>query len=178
MNIKGSKTEINLQTAFAGESQARNKYTFFAKQAKREGYEQIAAIFEETAENERSHAKIWYKLLDGIGNTEANLLSCIAGEHEEWTRMYVEFAKVAREEGFEDIAYLFDQVAAIEKEHEARYKVLLENLQHKTVFKKEEDVAWVCRECGYIHIGQEAPEVCPVCKHPKAHFSVVCDSYR
>lgn len=177
MELKGSKTEQNLKAAFAGESEARNKYTYFASVAKKEGYEQLAAIFEETANNERVHAKVWFKLLEGIGDTKQNLQSCIDGENYEWTSMYPEFAKTAREEGFKNIALLFDMVAKIEKEHEERYAALLKNLQDGTVFKKEEKQTWICRVCGYTHEGPEAPKVCPVCGHPQAHFELKSNNY-
>ena len=178
-NIKGTKTEKNLMDAFAGESQARNKYTYFASKAKKEGYEQIAAIFLETAENEKEHAKIWYKLLnDGqIKSTEENLKTAAEGENFEWTDMYDRMAKEAREEGFNDIAFLFDAVGKIEKEHEARYKKLLENMEDGLVFSKDGDKIWKCRNCGHIVIGKEAPEVCPVCNHPKAFFEVKAENY-
>lgn len=177
MELKGSKTEQNLKAAFAGESEARNKYTYFASVAKKEGYEQLAAIFEETANNERAHAKVWFKLLEGIGDTKQNLQSCIDGENYEWTSMYPEFAKTAREEGFKNIALLFDMVAKIEKEHEERYAALLKSLQDGTVFKKEEQQTWICRVCGHIHEGPEAPKVCPVCGHPQAHFELKANNY-
>ena len=177
MEIKGTKTEQNLKAAFAGESEARNKYTYFASVAKKEGYEQLAAIFEETANNERAHAKIWFKLLAGIGDTKQNLQSCIDGENYEWTSMYPEFAQTAREEGFKQIAVLFDMVAKIEKEHEERYAALLKNLQDGTVFKKEEKESWICRVCGHIHEGVGAPNVCPVCAHPQAHFELKANNY-
>ena len=179
MDLKGSKTEQNLMTAFAGESQARNKYTYFASKAKKEGYEQIAAIFLETAENEKEHAKIWYKLLNGgeIGTTTENLKAAAEGENYEWTDMYAEFAKTAKEEGFDKIAYLFDAVGKIEKEHEERYKKLLENVEDGLVFSKDGDKIWKCRNCGHICIGKEAPEVCPVCNHPKAFFEIKAENY-
>ena len=178
-DLKGTKTEKNLQEAFASESQARNKYTYFASKAKKEGYEQIAAIFLETAENEKEHAKIWYKLLnDGqIKSTEENLKAAAEGENFEWTDMYDRMAREAREEGFNDIAYLFDGVGQIEKEHEARYKKLLENMEDGLVFSKDGDKIWKCRNCGHIVIGKEAPEMCPVCKHPKAFFEVKAENY-
>ena len=178
-NLKGTKTEKNLMEAFAGESQARNKYTYFASKAKKEGYEQIAAIFLETAENEKEHAKIWYKLLnDGqIKSTEENLKAAAEGENFEWTDMYDRMAKEAREEGFNDIAFLFESVGKIEKEHEARYKKLLENMEDGLVFSKDGDKIWKCRNCGHIVIGKEAPEVCPVCNHPKAFFEVKAENY-
>jgi len=177
MELKGSKTEANLNEAFAGESMARNKYTYFASVAKKEGYVQIANIFEETAGNEKEHAKIWFKLLKGIGSTTDNLKSCIAGENYEWTTMYKEFAATAREEGFDYIANLFDGVASIEKEHEARYAQLLSNVEAETVFKKSEKVEWICSNCGYIYEGDEAPNICPVCAHPRAHFEVRAKNY-
>ena len=178
-NLKGTKTEKNLMEAFAGESQARNKYTYFASKAKKEGYEQIAAIFLETAENEKEHAKIWYKLLnDGqIKSTEENLKAAAEGENFEWIDMYDRMAKEAREEGFNDIAFLFDAVGKIEKEHEARYKKLLENMEDGLVFSKDGDKIWKCRNCGHIVIGKEAPEMCPVCQHPKAFFEVKAENY-
>ena len=170
MELKGSKTEQNLMNAFAGESQARNKYTYFASQAKKEGYEQIAAIFLETAENEKEHAKMWFKLLEGIGTTAENLKAAAAGENFEHTEMDVEMAKVAREEGFDDIAIKFLQVAAIEKHHEERYLALLERLNTDTVFVNDEIAVWKCRNCGHIHVGKKAPEKCPVCDHPQSYF--------
>lgn len=161
MNLKGTKTEKNLQAAFAGESQARNKYTYYASQAKKEGFEQISAIFTETANNEKEHAKIWFKLLNGgIGNTVENLKDAAAGENYEWTDMYATFAKEAREEGFDHIAFLFEEVGKIEKEHEERYKQLCENIEAGKVFNREGKKAWICRNCGHIHFGEEAPEVC------------------
>lgn len=176
--LKGTKTEANLLTAFTGESQARNKYTYFAEKAQSEGYEQIAAIFRETAANEQEHAKIWYKLLhDGIGQTGANLKEAAAGENYEWTEMYAEFAKTAKEEGFERIAYLFESVAAIEKEHEERYKALLENVENQKVFAKLEIQAWQCRNCGHIYVGKDAPKICPVCEHPQAYFQITPKNY-
>jgi rubrerythrin len=176
--LKGSKTEANMQTAFAGESQARNKYTYFASVAKKEGYDQIAAFFEETAGNEKEHAKIWYKLLnDGVGTTEENLAAAAAGENYEWTDMYKNFAQTAREEGFDKIASLFEGVAKIEKMHEERYKQLLENLKSGEVFKREGEKAWHCRNCGHVHYGLKAPEVCPVCNHPKAYFELIATNY-
>ena len=179
MELKGSKTEQNLMTAFAGESQARNKYTFFASQAKKDGYEQIAAIFQETADNEKEHAKLWFKLLNGgaIGSTEENLKSAAAGENYEWTDMYAEFAKTAKEEGFARIAYLFEEVGKIEKEHEERYLKLLENVENGLVFSKDGDRIWKCRNCGHIVIGKNAPEICPVCAHPKAYFEIKAENY-
>ena len=178
MNLKGTKTEKNLMEAFAGESQARNKYTYYASKAKKEGYEQIAALFLETADNEKEHAKIWFKLLhDGVGPTVENLKDAAAGENGEWTEMYARMEKEAREEGFEDIARLFAGVAAIEKEHEERYLALLKNIQDGTVFKKNEKVVWICRNCGHIVDSPEAPEKCPVCDHPKAYFQLRVINY-
>ncbi len=179
MELKGSKTEQNLMAAFAGESQARNKYTYFASKAKKEGYEQIAAIFEETANNEKEHAKIWFKLLEGgdIKTTTDNLKAAADGENYEWTDMYSEFAKVAREEGFNHIAFLFEGVAKIEKEHEARYRKLLKNIDDKLVFSSEGDTIWVCRNCGHIVIGKEAPAVCPICSHKQSYFERKADNY-
>ena len=179
MELKGSKTEQNLMTAFAGESQARNKYTFFASQAKKDGYEQIAAIFQETADNEKEHAKLWFKLLNGgaIGSTEENLKAAAAGENYEWTDMYAEFAKTAKEEGFARIAYLFEEVGKIEKEHEERYLKLLENVKEGKVFEAGEVKIWKCRNCGHIVVGTSAPEVCPVCGHPQAYFEVKAENY-
>lgn len=179
MELKGSKTEANLMTAFAGESQARNKYTYFASKARKEGFNQIADIFEETAGNEKEHAKMWFKLLNGgdIPTTEENLLAAAEGENYEWTDMYAEFAKTAKEEGFTRIAYLFEAVGKIEKEHEERYRALLENVKAGKVFNKEGKVAWICQNCGHIHFGEAAPEVCPVCSHPKAFFEVKATNY-
>jgi len=179
MELKGSKTEQNLMTAFAGESQARNKYTYYASKAKKDGYEQIAAIFEETANNEKEHAKMWFKELHGgaIPSTEENLLEAAEGENYEWTDMYDGFAKVAREEGFERIAKLFEGVAAIEKEHEARYRKLLENVKDGLVFSRDGDKIWQCRNCGHIVIGKEAPKVCPVCAHPQSYFEIKNENY-
>lgn len=177
-DLKGTKTETNLRTAFAGESQARNKYTYFASKAKKEGYVQIGNIFEETANNEKEHAKMWFKLLDdGIASTEENLKSAAAGEHYEWVDMYANFAKDAREEGFDLIADLFEGVAAIEKEHEERYKKLLANIEGNLVFSKDGDQIWQCSNCGHICVGQKAPEVCPVCNHPQAYFQVKAENY-
>ena len=176
--LKGTKTEANLQAAFAGESQARNKYTYYASKAKKDGYVQIAAIFEETANNEKEHAKMWYKLLnDGSGSTEENLKDAAEGENYEWTDMYAGFAKEAREEGFEEIAALFEGVAAIEKEHEERYRKLLANIEGRLVFSKDGDTIWQCANCGHICVGKEAPEVCPVCAHPQAYFQVKAENY-
>ena len=179
MNLKGTKTEQNLMAAFAGESQARNKYTYYASKAKKEGYEQIAAIFEETAGNEKEHAKMWFKLLheDNIPSTIENLEDAANGENYEWTEMYAEFAKVAREEGFDRIAFLFEGVGKIEKEHEERYKALLANVKEGKVFKKEEKMMWVCRNCGHVHFGESDPEVCPICSHPKAYFELRATNY-
>ena len=177
MELKGSKTEQNLRDAFAGESQARNKYTYFASKAKKDGYEQIASLFLETADNEKEHAKIWFKLLGGIGTTAENLLAAAEGENYEWTDMYARFAKEAREEGFEDIARLFEGVGAIEKEHEERYRKLLSNVQGGLVFSKDGDMIWQCRNCGHIVVGKQAPEVCPVCAHPQAYFQVKAENY-
>ena len=178
-DLKGSRTEANLMAAFAGESQARNKYTYFASKARKEGYEQIAAIFEETALNEKEHAKIWFKLLNGgeIPSTLENLNAAAAGENFEWTDMYDGFAKTAREEGFDRIAYLFEAVGQIEKEHEARYKKLIENLQDGLVFSKDGDKIWKCRNCGHIVVGKEAPAVCPVCNHPQSYFEIKAENY-
>ena len=175
----GTKTEKNLETAFAGESQARNKYTFFASKAKKDGYEQIAAIFTETADNEKEHAKMWYKELHGgaVEDTEINLEAAADGENYEWTDMYKEFAEVAREEGFDELAEKFDQVAAIEKSHEERYRKLLSNVREKKVFSKDGDAIWVCRNCGHIVVGKEAPEVCPVCNYPQAYFEIKAENY-
>ena len=168
--LKGSKTEQNLLAAFAGESQARNKYTYFASKAKKDGYVQISKLFEETANNEKEHAKIWFKLLSGIGSTEENLAAAAGGENYEWTEMYPEFAKTAREEGFTEIAELFTKVAEIEKHHEERYKKLLANIKEGLVFSSEGDEIWECSNCGHIVVGKKAPELCPVCAHPQAYF--------
>ena len=179
MELKGSKTEKNLMDAFAGESQARNKYTYFASKAKKEGYEQIAAIFQETADNEKEHAKLWFKLLNGgeIPTTEENLAAAAAGENYEWTDMYDRMAKEAREEGFNHIAYLFEAVGKIEKEHEERYRKLLENVDGELVFSKDGDKIWKCRNCGHICVGKEAPNVCPVCNHPQSFFEIKAENY-
>ena len=179
MELKGSKTEKNLMEAFAGESQARNKYTYFASKAKKEGYEQIAAIFQETADNEKEHAKLWFKLLNGgeIGTTEENLKAAAEGENYEWTDMYERMAKEAREEGFDHIAFLFDGVAKIEKEHEERYKKLLENVKDGKVFEAGEVKIWKCRNCGHIVVGTKAPEICQICAHPKAYFEIKAENY-
>ena len=178
-DLKGTKTEKNLMDAFAGESQARNKYTYYASKAKKEGYEQIAAIFQETADNEKEHAKIWFKLLhDGeVPTTTQNLSDAAAGENYEWTDMYDRMAKEAKEEGFDHIAYLFEAVGKIEREHEARYKKLLENIEGGLVFSKDGDAIWKCRNCGHIVIGKQAPEVCPVCNHPKSYFEIKAENY-
>ena len=179
MELKGSRTEANLMAAFAGESQARNKYTYYASKARKEGYEQIAAIFEETANNEKEHAKMWFKELHGgdIPTTAENLLDAAEGENYEWTDMYAEFAKVAREEGFERIAFLFEGVAAIEKEHEERYRKLLKNVEDKLVFSKDGEAIWICRNCGHVVVGKEAPKVCPVCAHPQSFFELKKENY-
>ncbi len=179
MELKGSKTEANLMTAFAGESQARNKYTYYASKAKKDGYVQIAQIFEETANNEKEHAKIWFKLLHdgGIPTTVENLKDAAAGENYEWTEMYAEFAKVAKEEGFDHIAALFEMVAKIEKDHEERYKKLLANIEGGLVFSRDGDMMWICSNCGHVHIGKAAPELCPVCAHPKAYFMMKVENY-
>ncbi len=179
MELKGSKTEENLMAAFAGESQARNKYTYFASKARKEGYEQIAAIFEETANNEKEHAKIWFKELQGgeIASTLDNLKSAADGENYEWTDMYKEFAEIAREEGFDRIAKLFEQVGEIEKEHEQRYLKLLDSVENGLVFSKSGEKIWKCRNCGHIVIGKEAPSVCPVCNHPRSYFEIKAENY-
>ena len=178
-DLKGTRTEANLMTAFAGESQARNKYTYYASKAKKEGYEQIAAIFEETAGNEKEHAKMWFKLLCGgeIPDTVTNLTDAANGENYEHTTMYAEFSEVAKEEGFDDSARLFKAVGAIEKEHEARYRTLLDNIKEERVFNKEESVVWVCRNCGHVHVGTSAPKVCPTCNHPQSYFEVKSMNY-
>ena len=176
--LKGTRTEANLQTAFAGESMARNKYTFFASKAKKDGYVQIAKIFEETAAKEKEHAKIWFKLLNGgIDDTAANLKAAAEGENYEWTDMYATFAKEAREEGFDHIADLFEMVVAIEKEHEERYRRLLRNVEDKLVFSRDGDCVWQCSNCGHIVVGRQAPEVCPVCAHPKAYFELKAQNF-
>lgn len=179
MELKGSRTEANLMAAFAGESQARNKYTYYASKAKKDGYEQIAAIFEETANNEKEHAKLWFKELHGgdIPTTSENLLDAAEGENYEWTDMYAEFAKVAHEEGFERIAFLFEGVAAIEKEHEERYRKLLKNVEDKLVFSKDGEAIWICRNCGHVVVGKSAPAVCPVCSHPQSFFELKKENY-
>ena len=176
-DLKGTRTEANLMAAFAGESQARNKYTYFASKAKKEGYQQIAAIFEETAQNEKEHAKIWFKELSGIGTTAENLKAAADGENYEWTDMYDEFAKTAKEEGFNHIAYLFEEVGKIEKEHEERYLKLLANVKDGKVFEAGEVKIWKCRNCGHIVVGTSAPEVCPVCNHPKSYFEIKAENY-
>ncbi len=178
-NLKGTKTEKNLQEAFAGESMARNKYTYFASKAKKDGFVQIAALFEETAANEKEHAKIWYKYLNGgaVSDTATNLADAAAGENFEWTDMYARMAREAREEGFEEIAKKFEMVGAIEKHHEERYRRLLKNIEDKVVFSKEGDVIWQCSNCGHIVVGKEAPEVCPVCDHPQSYFQVLAENY-
>ena len=177
MELKGSKTERNLAEAFAGESQARNKYTYFASVAKKEGYQQIAAIFEETANNEKEHAKLWFKALQGIGDTAANLKAAAEGEYYEWTDMYDRFAKEAEEEGFKALAAQFRMVAAIEKTHEERYRALLNNVEMQQVFEKAEETMWECRNCGHLVMGKKAPAVCPVCAHPQAYFEVRKENY-
>ena len=175
--LKGSKTEQNLWTAFAGESQARNKYTYFASKAKKDGYVQIAKIFEETAANEKEHAEIWFKLLGGIGSTAENLAAAAEGENYEWTDMYATMAKEAEEEGFDHIAFLFSEVAKIEKEHEDRYRRLLANVEGGLVFSRDGEMIWQCSNCGHIHVGKQAPEMCPVCAHPKAYFQLKAENY-
>ncbi len=190
MQLKGSKTEKNLLAAFAGESQARNRYTYFASVAKKQGYEQISALFLETADNEKEHAKRFFKFLEGgeveitasypagiIGTTPENLEAAAAGENMEWTKLYPEAAQVAREEGFEDIAINFQEIAEVEEKHEARYRKLLKNIKEGTVFKKDTVVKWKCRNCGYIHEGKEAPKECPACKHPQSHYELFCENY-
>ena len=176
-DLKGTKTEKNLWEAFAGESQARNKYTYFASKAKKDGYVQISKIFEETAANEKEHAEIWFKLLNGIGSTAENLKSAAEGENYEWTDMYYQMAKDAHEEGFEHIAFLFEQVGKIEKEHEERYRKLLANVEGGLVFSRDGDMIWQCSNCGHIHVGKKAPEVCPVCVHPQAYFQIKAENY-
>ena len=177
MELKGSKTEKNLQMAFAGESQARNKYTYFASVAKKEGYEQIAYIFEETANNEKEHAKLWFKYLDGIGDTEANLLQAAEGENYEWTDMYANFARVAHEEGFYELAAKFKLVAEIEKTHEERFRKLLQNVEMNKVFEKSEITIWECRNCGHLVMGKKAPEICPTCGHSQSYFEIRKENY-
>ncbi|MDR1362688.1 MAG: rubrerythrin family protein [Spirochaetaceae bacterium] len=179
MELKGSKTEANLQAAFAGESQARNKYTYYASKAAKDGYEQIAAIFLESAENEKEHAKMWFKALhaDAVPDTITNLKDAADGENYEWTDMYANFAKIAREEGFTKIAALFEAVGNVEKEHEARYRKLLANIEGGLVFSRDGDTIWQCRNCGHIAIGKKAPEICPVCSHPKSYFQIKPENY-
>ena len=177
MELKGSRTEQNLKTAFAGESQARNKYTYFASVAKKEGYEQIAAIFEQTANNEKEHAKMWFKALSGIGSTAENLKAAADGENYEWTDMYKEFAQVAREEGFTQLAFQFEKVGEIEKHHEERYRALLKNVEMQKVFEKGEMTMWECRNCGHLVMGPKAPQICPVCQHPQSYFEVRKENY-
>ena len=179
MELKGSKTEQNLMTAFAGESQARNKYTYYASQAKKDGYEQIAAIFEETANNEKEHAKIWFKKLNGgeISSTLENLKSAASGENYEWTEIYKEYAEIAKEEGFDEIAFLFEKVGEIEKHHEERYMKLVNNIENNLVFEKGEETIWVCRNCGHVVVGKNAPKVCPVCAHPQSFFELKSENY-
>ena len=177
MELKGSKTEANLAYAFAGESQARNKYTYFASVARKEGYEQIAAIFEETANNEKEHAKLWFKALGWLSDTPANLVSAAAGEHEEWTDMYKRFSEEAKAEGFDALAVQFAQVAQIEKRHEERYRKLADSVQNGTVYSALEETAWICRNCGHIHVGKDAPKACPVCAHSQAYFEINKENY-
>lgn len=179
MELKGSKTEANLRAAFSGESEARNKYTFFASKAKKDGYVQIAEIFEETANNEKEHAKLWYKILNGgeLSDTMSNLENASDSENYEWTDMYATFAKEAREEGFNDIAILFEGVAKVEKEHEERYRKLLKNVKEGLVFSRDNDMIWECANCGHIHVGKKAPAVCPVCAHPQAYFKIKAQNY-
>lgn len=179
MELKGSRTEANLMAAFAGESQARNKYTYYASKAKKDGYVQIADIFTETAKNEEEHAKIWFKLLHGgsVPETLGALQDAAGGEHFEWTEMYANFAKEAKDEGFDHIAFLFSEVAKIEKEHEERYRKLIENIEGGLVFSRDGDTVWLCTNCGHIHIGPKAPQVCPVCNHPQAYFEIKADNY-
>ena len=190
MDLKGTRTERNLLTSFAGESQARNRYTYFASQAKKDGYIQIQAIFEETANQEKEHAKRFFKFLQGgnvaveatfpagvIGTTADNLRAAAAGEHEEWSEMYPEFARIAREEGFAEIAAVFESIAVAEKQHERRYLGLLTNVEAQTVFRKEQPVTWRCRNCGYVHTGSDAPQLCPACAHPQAHFELLAENW-
>ena len=176
-DLKGTKTEKNLWEAFAGESQARNKYTYFASKAKKDGYVQIAKIFEETAANEKEHAELWFKLLGGIGDTAQNLQSAAEGENYEWTDMYSSMAKDAREEGFDHIAFLFEEVGKIEKDHEERYRKLLSNVEGGLVFSRDGDMIWQCSNCGHVVVGKKAPEMCPVCAHPKAYFQLKAENY-
>ncbi len=179
MELKGSQTEKNLQTAFAGESQARNKYTYFASKAKKEGFEEIAEVFTKTADNEKEHAKMWFKELNGgeVGSTVENLTAAAEGENYEWTNMYKEFAETARKEGFNDIAFKFEEVAKIEKNHEERYKAILKNVKENKVFGKAKKVVWECRNCGYRFEGENAPKVCPVCGHPQSYFAVYSENF-
>lgn len=177
MELKGSKTEKNLRSAFSGESEARSKYSFFASVARKEGYEQIAEIFEITADNEREHAKLWFKALGALGNTEHNLKNAAAGEHYEWSDMYKQYAAEAREEGFNDIAEQMEKVAKIESSHEERYNKLISNIQNSQVFKKTGDVHWICRKCGFNFVGKNAPQTCPVCAHPQSYFEIKADNY-
>lgn len=179
MELKGTKTEQNLMKAFAGESQARNKYTYFASKAKKDGYEQIAAIFEETANNEKEHAKMWFKELNGgsVSSTVDNLKAAADGENYEWTDMYEEFAKTAEEEGFKELAIKFRQVGAIEKHHEERYRKLLKNIDDEVVFSSDDEKIWICRNCGHVVIGKKAPKVCPVCAHPQSFFEIKAENY-
>ena len=177
MNLKGSKTEANLMAAFAGESQAHTKYQYYASKAKKDGYVQISKIFEETAANEKEHAEIWFKLLGGIGTTAENLEAAAQGENYEWTDMYATMAKEAKEEGFDHIAFLFEEVAKIEKEHEERYRKLLANVEGGLVFSRDGDMIWQCSNCGHIHVGKQAPEVCPVCAHPRDYFQLKAENY-
>lgn len=176
-SLKGTKTEQNLWEAFAGESMARNKYTYFASKAKKEGYEQISAIFTETAGNEKEHAELWFKALGGIGDTKANLLAAAEGEHEEWTAMYKRMKEEAESEGFDKIAGMFQEVLEVEEQHEKRYRRLLDRVENGTVFKEEEPILWHCRNCGYIYEGAEAPDKCPCCDHPKAYFERFAENY-
>ena len=176
-DLKGTKTEANLAAAFAGESQARNKYTYYASKAKKEGFVQISNLFLETAANEKEHAEIWFKLLGGIGTTAENLEAAAQGENYEWTDMYATMAKEAKEEGFDHIAFLFEEVAKIEKEHEDRYRKLLANVEGGLVFSRDGDMIWQCSNCGHIHVGKEAPEVCPVCAHPRDYFQLKAENY-
>ncbi|MEW6573669.1 MAG: rubrerythrin [Bacillota bacterium] len=177
MELKGTRTEANLWAAFAGESQARNKYTYFASAARKEGYEQIAAVFQETADNEKEHAKTILKLLKGIGSTSENLRAATEGEHHEWSSMYPEFARVAEEEGFPEIAAVLRRIAEVERHHEQRYQAILRSIEDGKVFRREGSVRWKCRNCGYIHEGPEAPESCPACAHPRAYFEVLCENW-
>lgn len=177
MKYKGTRTEANIKAAFAGESQARNKYTFYAAAAKKEGYEQMAAIFLETADHEKEHAKRLLRFICGVGDTKENLRDAAAGEHYEWTQMYREFAEVAKSEGFNEVAEVFLEIAEVEEEHEKRFLVLLKNIEEGKVFKRDGDVRWKCRNCGYIHHGQEAPKVCPACAHPQSHYELYTEPY-